>query len=251
MNGLRSTMELNNDLSVAIFDIETTDFWADTGFMLCACVKFLGNRTIYTFRIDEYPRYEKDRTNDKRAVSDLAKLLRRADYLSGWYSFGFDLKFINTRLLYHNLPLLRYDNHIDLWKQARKRLKLKSNRLVNVERALDLDHNKTPLDPRVWQRAIAGHKYRGMNDVVKHCKCDIKTTEDAYYRLLPTAYGYPNRNLVTGNFDACPYCGHTKYINYGKRYNKVSTVQIYQCKSCGGTFSGKPQTVKNVEIRPQ
>lgn len=144
----------------------------------------------------------------------------------------FDVPYLNSRLLRHNLPPLPPVPHLDGWKVARYKLKLNSNRLQSVTSFLGLE-DKTPLDGPTWVKAMAGHR-KSIKYVVEHCRQDCEVLQQVYERLKPLAQGHPNLNLFQGTTHACPRCGSLDLQCRGKQVTTTQTYQRFQCQSCGG-----------------
>lgn len=167
--------------NTAVVDIETTNLGADFGFMLCAVVKPL-RMSPKIFRWDDYNVNILD--EDKLLVRAVVKELDRYQFIITYNGIKFDQRFINTRCLYHKIPLMDEKLHIDLLPLARRCLRMRSKRLEAVINFLEIKEKKTPLDPRKWRLAMLGHK-KSMDEVVKHCIQDTKSLEMAYDRLCP------------------------------------------------------------------
>lgn len=217
---------------IVFFDIEATNLRADFGYMLCASFKQLG-KDPETVAITDFPLHKRDPTNDKRVVREVVKRLVAADIIVTWYGKGFDVPYVNARAIVHNQPIVPGNiNHIDLWWTARKKLKLSSNRLANVQRFLGLENKKTALDGPTWVRAQAGHR-PSINYVIEHCEADVTVLEDAYMRLRSLITQHPPVSLITGVLDACPNCGSQNLQSNGWRYTAASVYRRVFCKGCG------------------
>lgn len=233
---------------VMLFDIETTNLAANFGYMLCAAWQVFGEKKIHHVSITDSPTFEKDPTNDKWVVNETAKALSDADVLVGWYSTRFDYPFIQSRLLFHGLKPMPPIPHVDGWKIARYKMRLNSNRLQSVTSFLGME-DKTPLNGRIWIRAMAGNK-PAIRYVVKHCKQDVNVLGQVYELIRPLTTSHPNINVVNEQLNACPICGvQGKLQKRGFNIARVAKTQRYQCKSCGGWSRGKPQRIPGMEVR--
>lgn len=170
-------------MEVGIFDLEMSNLNADYGIVLCGVVKpYKGESKI--FRIDKYPLYKKDRADDKALITALRDELERYDVVVGYNSKRFDVPFLNARLLSHGLKKLPPPKHIDVYWQARFKLKLSSSRLEAVQEFLGLEVKKTRIDGRHWVRAVAGYR-ADLDYIVKHCVLDVDVLEEVYCAMLP------------------------------------------------------------------
>lgn len=166
-------------MKIATIDGEMSNLDANFGRVYCFCIKPLGGKVV-TLKEGQFKR--RFPGDDKLLVEAVSKKLGQFDMWVGWYTQRFDIPFLQTRLVINNSPSLPKRFHIDLWFQARYKLKLHSNRLDAVADSLDVQHKKTKLLPDVWRRAQAGDK-DALKYIVKHCQQDVKTLEDVYTRL--------------------------------------------------------------------
>ncbi len=166
---------------IGIFDFEMSNLNADFGMLLCGVIKNFRGKS-QTFRLDQYPGYEKDRANDKALAKDLRDALEQFDIWVSYNGRRFDVPFLNSRLLYHGLRPVEKKKHIDILYQARYKLKLHSSRLASVQEHLGLRHEKTEIKANHWMRAVAGYK-PSMDYIVRHCVADVNVLEDTYEAL--------------------------------------------------------------------
>lgn len=173
-------------MNFATFDIECSDLSGNYGFLLCGVVKPLGGKPV-TCRIDRYPLYSNDRANDYSVVKAMNEELQKFDVLISYFGRppkGFDIKFLRTRSLGHHLAPIPPMHHIDLWREVKNNLQLRSNSLASVGEFLDLPTQKDRINAGDWHRATAGH-VKAMDRVVTRCVHDVEMTEEAYERLKP------------------------------------------------------------------
>lgn len=218
---------------ILFYDIESTDLDADFGHMLAFGYKFLGDAkptvlSMLDTNITCSACGKVDATSDAALVKQIIPIINSADVIVSWFGKGFDIKFINTRILDANLPPLANVPHIDLYFTARGNLKLTSNRLASVQDFLQLPTSKTPLTKRVWRRAQAGD-INSIKYIVEHCEADVQVLQEAYERLKPYVRMHPHMGGTRG---ACRTCGARMaskgLVNYGGiRYRRVS------CTACG------------------
>ena len=166
----------------AFVDIETSNLNADFGEVLCAVIKPERGKLV-VFRADEYT----GSSTDLGMLVDLRTALE--EYVDGgvwvtWYGKRFDIPFLDARLLFHHERPIRKAMHEDLFYIAKFRLVLSSRRLDSVARHLQTKTQKTRLEPRLWLSALRGEK-GAMDEVVEHCKLDVKVLSEVYEKLKP------------------------------------------------------------------
>jgi len=175
-------------MNTAVFDIETSFLDADAGWMVAGVIEPIESDKQRVFRIDRYPIYKNDRTDDRSIVKDFCDALREYDILVSYfgaprgYRRGFDIAFLQTRLAIQGLPELEQMFHLDCYEIIRNKFKLHRNSLRVAGRAFDLPTLKEDLPLRDFNRAAAGHK-KALNRVVHRCQSDVRMTKELYERV--------------------------------------------------------------------
>lgn len=212
------------------WDLETSNLSASFGTIICAGFKTVGAGRPTVLSID---RYEGDALKAEKALlKDLSAALLDCDCWLTWYGTYFDIPYLNTRLLYHKLPVLPATfPHIDGWKTARNRLKLGNNRLNTVQGFLGLKDEKTHIKGEMWIRALTGHR-ASMRYLVRHCSQDVLVLEQAYERLRPLIIDHPNQGLVKRDAK-CPVCGGRRLQKRGLHVARSRAYQRMHCQQCG------------------
>lgn len=186
-------------------DIEASNLRADIGFVMCVGYQWLGESKVHCPSLLDYPTYDQDRTNDSKLLKDIHKVVSEADILVTYYGgeYAYDWPFLRTRMWLSGLPTLPPMAHVDLYRQIKAKFLLSSGKLVNVQRVKNLKHAKTPLDMRVWAKAMAGHRPE-FKRVIEHCVADVKVTAELYPLIREVTTQHPR---VTNNLEACRACG--------------------------------------------
>lgn len=225
-------------MRILAFDLEASNLAADFGIVLTFGAKTVGEEDLKVLNILDYV----DRSGDlikaeKRMLKDACEIMLDADVWLGHYACYFDIPFLNTRLLYHNLPVLPANFAlIDTWKISRNRLKLRNNRLATISDFLKTLDEKNAILPEQWLRALGGHR-ASMNYIVEHNRRDVLVLEEVYMRLRPLVLDHPNRGLVDGR-GGCSVCGSEKLQKRGFHITRTRKYQRYQCQKCGAWSKG-------------
>ena len=159
---------------IVAFDLETFDLAADYGLIMVGCVKDRGGETKTFFAHGD--------RDERECVVAIRDELERADYVCTYYGTGFDLPYLNTRLIIHGERPLHQIRHVDLYYVAKFKLKLNRNRLANVEMALFGVSNKTEILPGIWRRALQGDQ-AALDYIADHCQRDVAILERCFDRL--------------------------------------------------------------------
>jgi len=235
-------MAKTNAPKVLLWDIESSDFAADYGFVFCIGWKWLGEKKVNIIRIRETDEFKKDVTDDRGVIEMFRQVLEQADYQVTWYGERFDFPFVNTRALCNNQLPLPMVPHADGWRTARKKLKFQNNRLDGVSRAIPVlpgkkRELKTYIEGRHWVRAKAGY-IDALAYVETHCIADIKVLENVYLTLRPFAVNPPNLSkVIQPEIHGCPACGEKSVHRRGYFVTANGKKQRVRCQACGHWFS--------------
>lgn len=177
-------------MRIAYWDLETSDLEGDVGRILCASILSLPSGTMTTFR--------NDKVKKKRSMADDAEIARKIrDKLEehhltvGWFSKGFDIAFLNTRLVASKQRPLASLLHIDgCWSlKGWRGLKPRNAKLATAAEFFGVPERKMPVDVSVWIDAALGGDRKAMDVLVERCESDVRVTRDVTEQLL-------NANLI-------------------------------------------------------
>lgn len=225
-------------MQILALDIEASNLSADFGIILTFGSKVVGKGKVEVLNILDYRGVSGDLiTAEKKLLVDISKRMLSADVWLTHYGTWYDLVFINSRLLYHDLPVLPPNYpHVDTWKVSRNRLKLRNNRLATIQEFLKLPSEKNAIKPEQWIRALGGHS-PSMNYIVDHNRRDVLVLEEAYNKLRPLIIDHPNKGLLDGR-GGCTVCGSTKLHRRGWHVTRTRKYPRYQCQDCGSWSKG-------------
>ena len=232
---------------IRFLDIEShgSYFKADSGFIFCMSYKDLGEKKVHTVvRNNVLP----DPYDDKALCKQIYDVIGDADMIVTHNGKRFDIPFINTRLLIHDLPPLPNVPHFDTCEIIFKKLKM-SGRLDNTSATFGWKLKKHGVEVQKWFRAAAGNKAM-LKEIVKHCEIDVKLLEKVYLKLRPLGFKHPNIALINEDGRQCPICGKKGTLqSRGWLPAQVNKAKRYQCTSCGGWSHARYEKVKGVDIR--
>lgn len=179
----------------AVWDVETWDLKPEFGPLLCACVLIEPEGEMITLRQDDYVASgaAADMTDDRQLCCDLRDLLLSRHMHVGYFSTGFDIKQLRTRLAWHGEKrLLERRLHADpIWAfKGWRGLDPMSSAMKNVAKFFKLDEQKPDVAPEVWLKARTGNK-AALREVAERCAADVRITK----AILVKALDY---NLITG-----------------------------------------------------
>lgn len=219
-------------------DIEASNLSADFGIVLCCgFLEVASGKRPRVPSILDYPG-GKLLSKEKRLLADMSDWMMEADAWLTHYGKGYDIPFINTRLLYHRLPTLPPTfPHIDTWKISRYQLKLRNNRLATISKFLKTNDEKNEIQPEQWLYALGGDR-KSMAYIVEHCRRDVVVLEETYLRLRPLMADHPSFLLAMEDRGACNLCGWARLQARGYHLTRTRKYQRFQCQKCGSWSKG-------------
>ncbi len=165
---------------IAYLDIETTSTKADRG-MVVAVGLLKGEEP--EIRFAETPEGE------RKVLEWLRDELEDCEMLVTWYGSGFDIPFLCTRALAHNIDLSRLINipMLDLCEWSRGHLLLSSYRLSSVARFLEIQKpaNFHGADVLTLFKLVERGDLEARRLIVEHCKADIVVLKRVHEKLKP------------------------------------------------------------------
>lgn len=173
-------------MRIAYWDLETWDLSPQFGPILCASILDSGTGEMTTFRVDDYKRKKKsmDMTDDHALCVDVRDHLETFHMTVGWFSKGFDLAHLRTRLVLNGERPLREMLHVDaIWHfKGWRGLKPMSSKMKHVAEFLQLE-KKPDVEPAVWMAAKGGNR-KAMNEVAERCEADVRITQAITERAI-------------------------------------------------------------------
>jgi len=243
-----------SDPKILVWDIETNfnllltydlftnfipyDRILEERYMISVAWKELGGKKIEAVSLlDDPERFTKDPHDDYHVVKTIYEVLSEADAIIHHFGDKFDVKMLNSRLIYHGFPPLPEIVQIDTYKIATSKFKFNSNKLDYLGEYLGLGR-KIPVNRQLWVDCWHGTK-RAVRDMVTYNKQDVKLLEQVYLKLAPFAPAKLNLNHFYGNDEdpVCPLCGGTHLQKRGNRLTRAGKWQRFQCQECGGWSS--------------
>ncbi len=223
-----------NGRRILIADIETTHLTANFGTGLCAGYKWLDEPLVNLLSIRNFKGWRRDPTDDSKLFKALYDVWTKADMVVTYFGAattrnGHDEPFFISKLLEHGLPVLPDVAHVDLWKVARRYLKLHSRRLAVVGEFLGIEQEKTPVKATIWKRAMVGIP-EDIAYVEDHCTKDVIITEGTYLKLR----AYDRTHPRIGGPGFCRFCGSSRVQLRGEAVTRSQGIKYrVQCQACG------------------
>lgn len=240
-----------SDVKIALLDIETAPIdgfaWEmfeanivsvkHPSYMLCYSVKWLGDKTIHTHALPDYPAFRRDKRNDGALCRELWATLDAADIVIAHNGDSFDLKKINARFAVNKINPPSPFKTVDTLKVARRYFKFDSNKLDNLGNYLGLGRKLPHTGIHLWMECAAGNNRPAWKMMREYNARDIDLLEKVYLRLRPWMVGHPNLALYK-NIVCCPACGSQNVQRRGFNVAKSRKTGRFHCRDCGSWYSG-------------
>jgi len=144
--------------------------------IICICWKFEGEEKVRSLQWDK--------GCDKEMLKKFSKIMDSADEVIGQNSDKFDIKWIRTRCILHNIPISPKFSSVDTLKMARQGFNFNSNKLDYMSKFLGRE-GKTETTYDLWKDICLKHSKEAMNKMIEYCKNDIVILEETYNKLKP------------------------------------------------------------------
>lgn len=225
------------------FDIETSPniglFW-EAGYkknidysniikeraIICICYKWEESKEVFEVHWDS-------KQCDKALLQKFIKIANDADELIGHNGDRFDLAWIRTRCLYHNIDMFPNYTTIDTLKIARSKFKFNSNKLNYIADFLGIGQ-KIKTEFGLWKDIVLHKDKKAMDAMIKYCKKDVVLLEKVFKAIKghiapKTHFGVK----FGGDRGSCPECGSDEIMRNAIRYTASGVKKItYKCRTC-------------------
>lgn len=143
--------------------------------IICVSYKWLGENEIYNLQWDK-------NHDDKFLLEQFIPVLNEADLIVAHNGDRFDLKWIKTRAIHHNLEMLIDYPQFDTLKVAKKKFNFNSNKLDYISEYLGFE-NKIKTSMQLWDDIIFKSCPKAMDEMIKYCNMDVELLEKVYNKL--------------------------------------------------------------------
>jgi uncharacterized protein YprB with RNaseH-like and TPR domain len=144
--------------------------------IICICYKWSDEDVVHSL--------EWNKGNDKELMKKFSKIIDSADEVIGQNSDAYDIKWIRTRAIFHNIPISPKFNSIDTLKMARQGFKFNSNKLDYMGKFLGVG-GKIETTYSLWKDILLSNCPKAMKQMVDYCKIDVVRLEEVYNKLKP------------------------------------------------------------------
>ena len=218
---------------ILIWDLEFkgTENWKKElkifpGYLLCYAGKELGKPGVKILTRRQFR--SKDILDDYQLVKAIGNELRDVDMHILQYGSKIDFKFMQTKLMYYNLPPLPEPPvMVDTCIVARQRLALVSNSMRTQAEFFKFPEEKMKITHEQWYKAFALDTPT-MKIVEARCASDVRITEQLYLKLRHLMVNHPMIRT-----EGCAVCGGFSFKSEGTRATAKRMYRRLYCKNCG------------------
>lgn len=166
---------------------------------------------------------------DKKLLQKFIPILEQGDQIVGHNADGFDLKWIRSRAMFHDIPMSPYFNTIDTYKIVKSICNLPSYSLANCCNYFGLEAKKDSGGDATWNGVQFDKDREALDRMLEYCDGDIISLEALFNKIRP--YSKHKFNYSVLGSDAkyhCPECGGL--ANWNKTYTTAQGTIIHYMK---------------------
>ena len=205
--------------------------------VICASYKWEYEDVVHTLVWDE-------NQDDKRLLKNFIKVLNKADEIVAHNGDRFDIKWLRTRCLYHDLPMFPKYQSIDTLKQAKSLFNFNSNKLDYIAKFLNVGAKTEHEGIDLWKKVILENDQDALNRMIHYCENDVMILEKVFKKL--NSYTKPTIHYGTlkgADKYVCPECGN-HHLHLSKTYT-TSMGTLRRNMKCANKNCGKKFTISN------
>lgn len=171
-------------MKVGYFDLETSDLKGDKGRLLCASILDASTGEMTSYRNDWI---SGNMADDGEIALFVRDHLEDFNVTVGWYSKGFDISFLNTRLVKAGHKPIRSHLHLDpIWQcKGWRGLNARSSKMKVMAEFFDIER-KPDVDVDVWIDAAFSGDTKAMDILVDRCEADVRITKKLTEKIMDT-----------------------------------------------------------------
>lgn len=142
--------------------------------LICISYKWSDSDKVYSIAWDN--------GDDYKMLVEFSKIINDADEIVTQNGDRFDIKFLRTRCLFHDIPFNSKFNSIDTLKMAKSGFYFNSNRLDYMGKVL-VDEQKIKTSYDLWTKIVFNNDKQALKDMQTYCNQDVLLLEKVYNKL--------------------------------------------------------------------
>lgn len=191
--------------------------------IICVCWRWQGETKAHSLTWDKHQ-------NDKDLITQLIPVLVEADEIVTHNGLTFDVPWLRTRALFHDLILPPDIKVIDTCNWARRHFYFNSNKLDYVSKYLKMQ-GKIKTEYKLWRDIVLEKCPKALAKMVRYCIGDINLLEGVWKRLAPFVPHRSHVGVLTGGEKwTDPRTGSTN-VKIAKTRISAAGTMTYQMQS--------------------
>jgi len=176
--------------------------------IICVSWKWEGKEDVHTLTWN-------NKQCDKQLLKDFVKILDSADEIIAHNGDRFDIKWLRTRCLFHNIKMFPTYQSLDTLKFAKSYFMFNSNKLDYIAQFLGVGKKTEHEGLSLWKKIVFDKDPIAMAKMTEYCENDVVILEKVYRRLKNyTKHKTHYAVLAGGDKYECPECAGTHlYLN--------------------------------------
>jgi len=236
---------IESPFRVLVYDIETSRvpalvFWTgktyishnqlrDEPKIISISYKWLGEDTVHAIKWDK-------NHSDESLMRKFLPIYNSAEMVVGYNNDKFDNKWINTRAAKYRLDVNLHVKSFDLYKQARKVLRLPSYSMEYLANYFGITPKRKHEGIAMWDKIQFGTEEvqeKALQDMIDYNVGDIITTEEIYVEMRKYFGHKTHLGVLLGkDRHTCPHCGGDNVEEYGEDFSVTPAGTIQRHMIC-------------------
>jgi hypothetical protein len=208
--------------------------------IICICYKWEGEEEVHSLQWDS-------KQSDKAMLKKFLKVMAQANEIVAHNGDRFDMKWLRTRCIFHDLAMPPVHNTIDTLKEAKRYFNFNSNKLDYIAKFLGVGAKMETGGLDLWKDIVFKKSPEAMDKMVAYCKMDVKVLQTVFDKLNAYTQSKVNYAVLRGGdkYD-CPQCGNTN-VRYNKKVTtSAGTIHHWlNCKPCMKYFKVNNKTYQD------
>lgn len=187
-----------------------------------------------------------DKGDDRQLLIKFIEILNQAHEIIGHNSDNYDVKWLRTRCLYHNLPMFPDYVSTDTLKLSRSKFRFNSNRLDYLGQYFGFGGKLETGGLKLWKAIVENNDKEALKKMVSYCEQDVLLLEKVFNRLNPYVGSKTHVGVILyDNKAACPNCGSTHSHSKGYVIMASGTKKMVRhCQECGKMYRISPKLLE-------
>jgi uncharacterized protein YprB with RNaseH-like and TPR domain len=199
--------------------------------IICICYKYEGDSKVHSLTWDN--------GDDKEMLKKFASIIDQADEVIGHNSDKFDIKWVRTRCIYHDIQMNHMIKSIDTLKESRGKFKFNSNKLDYIGQYLGVGKKIDTGGFDLWKAIVLDNDSKAMKKMVEYCKQDVVLLEKVFNKLNPYIPHKTNAAVMLERpIVNCPECLSERTVVNKRVVSATGMKKVaMKCAECGKYFT--------------